>query len=176
MGPRRRIGPALAGVLEGLKLARREWAAAASDPPRGRWVPVGLVSALQDALVAALSAYDSARDEDVADPSNPEHLAPVTLLLRRARSQEYLDLPERLELSGAGHKAVETVIAARNGVLHGSGEGAGALIAADVRAVLGVLAHLCRDHPAFPAEGNAVMLALIADQISAFGRELAEAG
>ena len=55
MAPRQRIGPALGAVLEGLKLARREFEGAAADPPRMRWVPVALVSALQAGLVAALA-------------------------------------------------------------------------------------------------------------------------
>jgi len=94
MAPRERIGPALAAVLEGLKLARRELAGAETDPPRRRWVPVALVSALQAGLVAALSGYESAREGDVTDPSQPDRIAPVALLLRRARSAEYLNPPE----------------------------------------------------------------------------------
>lgn len=68
MAPRERIGPALATVLEGLKLARRELAGSEADPPRRRWVPVALVSALQAGLVVALSGYESAGEGDVTDP------------------------------------------------------------------------------------------------------------
>ncbi|MEZ6013370.1 MAG: hypothetical protein R3C08_16050, partial [Hyphomonas sp.] len=75
MAPRDRIAPALDAVLEGLKLARRELAGSESDPPRRRWVAVGLVSALQAGLVAALSGYESAGEGDIADPSQPDRVA-----------------------------------------------------------------------------------------------------
>ena len=36
------------------------------------------------ALVAALSGYDTAKEDAVRDPSHPERIAPVAMLLRRA--------------------------------------------------------------------------------------------
>lgn len=176
MTPRARIGPALAAVLEGLKLARRELAGSEADPPRRRWVPVALVSALQAGLVAALSGYESAGEGDVEDPSQPGRIAPVALLLRRAGSAEYLNPPELLELPGRVLRDIETVVTARNGVLHGP-DGAENLPVNDAfRSVLQVLQQVCLTHPSFPVAAHGVMLALIRDEISAFQRALAPIG
>jgi hypothetical protein len=176
MAPRDRIAPALDAVLEGLKLARRELAASDSDPPRWRWVAVGLVSALQAGLVAALSGYESAGEADIADPTQPDRVAPVTLLLRRARSAGCLNPPERLELSGRALRDIEAVIGARNDALHGLGEAPEAHLYDAYRSVLQVLLHICILAPAFPATGHGVILALIRDEISALDRALRPAG
>jgi hypothetical protein len=176
MAPRDRIGPALATVLEGLKLARRELAGCEADLPRERWVAVGLISALQAGLAAALSGYESAGEQDIADPSQPDRVGPVALLLRRARSAEYLNPPERLELSGQALKQIETVIVARNGVLHGLGPASDLPVNEAYASVLQVLRQICLTHPAFPVEGHGVILALIRDEISALQRHLGPVG
>jgi hypothetical protein len=176
MAPRQRIGPALGAVLEGLKLARREFEGAAADPPRMGWVPVALVSALQAGLVAALSGYESAGEGDVTDPSQPDRFAPIALLLRRARSTEYLNPPELLELPGRMVRGIETLVTARNAVLHGPGALENPVVNEAYRSVLQVLQQVCLLHPSFPVEGHGVMLALIRDEISAFERSLAPIG
>ncbi|WP_321488128.1 hypothetical protein [uncultured Hyphomonas sp.] len=176
MTPRERIGPALAAVLEGLKLARRELAGGETDPPRRRWVPVALVSALQAGLVAALSGYESAQKGDVTDPSQPDRIAPVALLLRRARSTEYFSPPELLELPGRVLRDIENVIAARNGVLHGPNGVQKPAVNEAYRSVLQVLQQICLTHPSFPLEGHGVILALIRDEISALEAALAPTG
>lgn len=176
MAPRQRIGPALGAVLEGLKLARREFEGAAVDPPRQRWVPVALVSALQAGLVAALSGYESAGEGGVTDPAQPDRTAPVALLLRRARSTEYLNPPELLELPGRMVRDIETLVTARNAVLHGPGASETPVGNDAYRSVLQVLRQVCLLHPAFPVEGHGILLALIRDEISAFERALASTG
>jgi hypothetical protein len=176
MAPRERIGPALAAVLEGLKLARRELAGAETDPPRGRWVPVALVSALQAGLVAALSGYESAEEGDVTDPSQPDRIAPMALLLRRARSTKYLNPPELLELPGRMLRDIENVVAARNGVLHGPDAAEKREVNEAYRSILQVLQQICLTHPSFPLKGHGVILALIRDEISALERALAPIG
>ena len=176
MAVRDRIGPALAAVHEGLKLARRELDGSEADPPRRRWVSVALVSALQAGLVAALSGYESAGEGDIADPSQPDKVAPVTVLLRRARSAEYLEPPERLELTGQGVRNIETVITVRNMVLHGTGAVPDPSMNDAYRSVLLVLQQVCLTHPAFPVRECGVVLALIRDEISALDRRLAPSG
>ena len=176
MAPRDRIGPALETVLEGLKLARRELAAGAADAPRRRWVAVGLATALEAGLIAALSGYESAGEGDIADPSQPDRVAPVSLLLRRARSAEYLNPPERLELPGRVLRQIETVVTARNAALHGAGLLAELPENDAFHSVLQVLQQVCLTHPAFPKERHGVLLALITDEISALRRLLASCG
>lgn len=176
MVPRERIVPALAAVHEGLKLARRELEGSRDDPPRRRWVAVALVSALQAGLVAALSGYESAGEGDIADPSQPDKVAPVTLLLRRARSAEYLDPPERLELAGRDLRNIETVITARNATLHGLGPAGNDEVNDAFRSVLQVLRQIGLTHPAFPVVDHGVILALIGDEISALERMFAPDG
>lgn len=176
MAPRDRIAPALATVLEGLKLARRELAASGVDSERLRWVPVGLVAALQAGLVAALCGYETADPEDVTDPSDPDRIAPVMLLLRRARSAERLNPPERLALSGTETRAVDGVLAVRNAALHGidpAGENPGYDA---FRTVVNALDHLCLRHPAFPVADHGVMLSLIADEVAGLRSALGESG
>lgn len=176
MSPRARIGPALSAVLEGLKLARRELAGSEADAPRRRWVSVALVSALQAGLVAALSGYESAGEGDVADPSQPDRIAPVALLLRRARSAEYLNPPELLELPGRVVRDIEQVVTARNSVLHRPDEAKSPPVNEAFRSVLQVLQQVCLTHPSFPVKEHGVMLALIRDEISALQRALAPIG
>ncbi|MCB9970650.1 MAG: hypothetical protein H6847_04020 [Hyphomonas sp.] len=171
-----RIAPALGAVLEGLKLAAREYDGAAEDAARRRWVAVGLVSALQAALVAALSGYESAAAEDAEDPSRPGRLGPVVLLLRRARSPEFLNPPERLDLSGEAQRGIAAVIDARNDVLHALGEGTALPEDAAFRSVLAAIRHACLDHPAFRPDEHGVLLALIGDEISALERATGQAG
>ncbi len=166
------IDRALGAVLEGLKLSAREHAASQDDPARRRWIAVGLVTALKAALVAALSAYESAVPEDVSDPSAPGRVASVSLLLRRARSAEYLNPPERLELAGSALRAVEDIVAARNEVLHGLGSLPSPDDAVFSQAA-GVIRHLCVTHPAFGRDRREVMLALIGDALRDFERRLA---
>jgi hypothetical protein len=176
MAPRERIGPALLAVLEGLKLARRELAGSQTDPPRCRWVPVALVSALQAGLVAALSGYESAGEGDITDPAQPDRFAPIALLLRRARSTKYLNPPELLELPGRLVRDIETVVATRNNVLHGPDGAKIPEVNGTFRSVLQALQQICLTHPSFPVEGHGVILALIRDEISALERLLAPTG
>lgn len=144
-----RTADALAAALEALRLAQREIEAAREEPGRWRWVALGLVSALQAALIAALSGYDTARPEDVANPSQPGRVAPIGLLLRRARSSEFLDAPERLDLSGTHIRRLEALIRLRNAAVHGLGfqlpERPGELVSS----ALSALRHLLVDHAAF---------------------------
>lgn len=157
----------LAGVRRGLALA------AVQDLDPG-WQAVGLVLALQGALALALTAYDTADPGDVLDrgagPGGPARLAPVSLLLRRAGSPDWLSDPERLVLSRADRRALEALMDQRNRLLHPlerpesdrSGDRAGAF--PDRRqAALKVLRHLLLGAPAFDPSGHALDLAAIGD-------------
>ena len=84
MSASEKVGPALAAALEGLKLAHRELDHVDQDPERWRWVAVGLVTAINCAIIAALSGYETALEEDTADLKMPGRVAPLKLLLRRA--------------------------------------------------------------------------------------------
>ncbi|PKP80328.1 MAG: hypothetical protein CVT79_15870 [Alphaproteobacteria bacterium HGW-Alphaproteobacteria-18] len=174
--PEVRIGDALEAVLEALRLAGRELAGADVQPERWRWVALGLVSGLQGALVAALSGYASARHEDVANPSQPEQAAPVALLLRRARSSEYLNAPERLDLSGAQLRRLEELVAMRNAAVHGLGfevpEDPKTLAATAVE----VIRHLLLTHPAFEVSRFVLFLSLIGQELSLLSAALARQG
>lgn len=171
--PETRIGDALDAALEALRLARRELAGTGSDPACWRWVALGLVSALQAALIAALSGYVSARVEEVTDPAQPGRAAPVTLLLRRARSPAYLNPPERLDLSGADLRRLDTLMAMRNAAVHGQrlvlppDPGKAAFTA------LGVIRHLVLTHPAFEMTGFDPVLTRIGTELTELGAALA---
>lgn len=161
-----RVRMALEAAHEALGLARREAAGALQDTARLRWVALGIVSTLQGVLVAALSGYETAELEAVLNPSQPERIAPVAFLLRRARSGEYLNSPERVELSGSRQRALERVIDVRNAAVHALSVEIPETFAADVRTALHLIEHLVIDAPAFDPAPVRVITALIADDIA----------
>lgn len=147
--PGTRIRFALNGAVEALKLARREAEGAREDRERLRWVAVGMVSALQCSLVAALSGYDTAELEAVLDSPQDDRVAPVSLLLRRARSQEYLSLPEKLEMTTGRLHAIERVISLRNASVHGLDATPPESFFRDAEILLDVISHLAVKAPAY---------------------------
>jgi hypothetical protein len=155
-------------------MARRELSGVDEDAARWRWVSVGFVIGLQGALVAALSGYETAADADVVDPSSPDRYAPVTLLLRRARSTDYLNGPERVEISGSTVNQIERLLTYRNAVVHGLGAGDAEGVAKGCRKVLGVVRHLVLSHPAFDASPHHLVCTLISDEVSGIERLLAD--
>lgn len=171
--PETRIGDALEAALEALRLAGRELAGTAQQPGRWRWVALGMVSALQAALVAALSGYVSARTEDVANPSQPDRVAPVALLLRRARSSEYLNPPERLELTGADLRRLEDLMTMRNAAVHGLGFQVRGDPREVVKPAADVIRHLLMTHPAFAVSRFVLNLSWIDQELARIGTVLA---
>ncbi len=169
-----RVQLALGAALEALRLAQRETSAAASDPARLRWAALGIVSALQGALVAALSGYETAALEAVLNPSQPERIAPVAFLLRRARSAEYLNTPERVVLSGSSQRALERVIDVRNAAVHALTVEIPETFARDMRVAVRLIEHLVLVAPAFDPAPVRVVTALIADALKALGSALDE--
>ncbi len=169
-----RVQRALSASLEALKLARREAEAAAADPARQRWAALGLVSALQGALVAALSGYESADLDAVLNPSQRERIAPVALLLRRARSGDYLNAPERVDLPGSRQRALDRVISVRNAAVHALSVAVPATFAEDARVATELIAHLVLEAPAFDPARVGIVSALIADELKALNMALRE--
>ncbi|KCZ99763.1 hypothetical protein HPO_05230 [Hyphomonas polymorpha PS728] len=171
--PETRIADAIEAALEALRLASREHAGTELQPERWRWVALGLVSALQAALVAALSGYASARHEDVANPSQSDRVAPIALLLRRARSSEHLNAPERLDLTGAQVRGLEELVAMRNAAVHGLGFRVPENPATLARTAVDVIRHLLLTHPAFDMSGFVLFLSLIDRELTALDTALA---
>ncbi len=161
----RRVEAALESAHAALGLARREAEGAAVDAGRLRWTALGLVSALQGALVAALSGYETAEMHAVLDPSHPERIAPVSLLLRRARGDEFLNPPERPEISGSDLRAIERVMAVRNAAVHALPAGVPETFASDARRVVALIEHLVISAPAFDSAPLRVITALISDEL-----------
>lgn len=171
-----RISTALAACLEGVRLAHREGQGVVAAPLHWRWVCVGLVSALKAALVTALSGYETARDEDIADPSEPSRMAPITLLLRRASAAQYLNAPEQLDLPRSLSQRVDRVIALRNATLHALGGDVPETILPDVSACLNLIEHLTLKHPAFDPAPHVLVRVALKDEISAFRTLLSARG
>lgn len=169
-----RVRLALSASLEALKLARREAEGAGTDPARRLWTALGIVSALQGALVAALSGYDSAVPEAVLSPSQPDRIAPAGFLLRRARSDEYLNTPERVELPSSRLRALERVINVRNLAVHALSVDVPESFAQDALVATRLIRHLVLDAPAFDPSPVRVITALIADQVKALETALSE--
>ena len=161
-----RIAAALDAALEALKLADRELVASQDDPARWRWVALGLVSALQAGLIAALSGYETAAEDDLFMPGQPDKVAPLGFLLRRARSGECLNPPERPDLTVGETARLEALSGLRNAAVHGLDfrlpTDAGAL----ARTAVDLAAHLLVRHPAFDQKPYGVPLALIRDVLA----------
>lgn len=159
-------------VAVALAFAAREVPACAEDPDRWRWVSVAMAKALQAALVAALSGYDTAAPDAVRSPSAAEQamIAPIALLLRRARSADYLDKPERLDFPGAVFANVDILLAYRNNALHGTRNTAPALNTDHLIAATKLITHLTCQHPAFPRALHALVLTRISDHARALLR------
>jgi hypothetical protein len=161
------VGQALRSAVEALRLARRELEAVDADPARWRWVALGLVTALQGGLVAALAGYETAEDDAIRNPSSPDRIAPTALLLRRARSDDYLAPPERVKLAAGQFRRIERVIELRNSAVHGLDFEVHDGVRDDIRAVLDLIEHLVFRHPAFDPKGYQLLLALISDEVRA---------
>ena len=171
-----KIAPALAGALEALKLAKREVAEVDQDPERWSWVSVGLVTALKCAAIAALSAYETAQDSDTLDLKSPTKVAPLKLLLRRARSDEFLLPPEQLSATAREIDAVLRLAAYRNEVLHGGQGDCAGSIARDADICVDMIRHFLEVAPAFDPSDHAVHCALVSDELSAIGAALRQLG
>ena len=176
MNAAEKVGPALAAALEGLKLARRELDHVEQDPERWRWVAVGLVTALKCVAMAALSGYETASAEDTADLNVSGKVAPLSLLLRRARSDRYLAPPEQLPARGAQIDAVMRLAEYRNEVVHGVLANRPGTIVSDGQVALDMIAHFVIRAPAFDPANHAVYSALLSDEVSAITRRLAALG
>jgi hypothetical protein len=171
-----KITPALASALEALKLARREVAEVERDPERWRWVSVGLVTALKCAAIAALSAYETANDADTLDLKSPTKVAPLKLLLRRARSDEFLLPPEQLPATARQIEAVLRLAAYRNDVLHGGAGDRAASIVGDANTCVILIRHFLEGAPAFDPSDYAVHCALVSDELTAIEAALRQPG
>lgn len=165
-GRQLRIAAALDAALEALKLAERELAASTDDPARWRWVALGLVSALQACLITALSGYETAAEDDLFMPGQPDKVAPLGFLLRRARSGECLNPPERPDLTLGQTAQLEALTGLRNAAVHGLDFRLPPDAAGLARTAVELCAHLLIRHPAFDPKPYAVPLALITDVLA----------
>ncbi|MFN7056426.1 hypothetical protein [Hyphomonas sp.] len=171
-----RIRDALDAAHEALKLAERELAATGEDPARWRWVALGLISALQAALIAALSGYETADPQAVLVPGQPDRAAPLALLLRRARGPDYLQPPERPDISAGTLERLDALARLRNAAVHGLAFDLPADPAALARPAVRLTGHLLIRHPAFDPRPHGVMRALLADVIRRLETGLAQGG
>ena len=149
---------------------------AGEDPERWRWIAVGLVTALKASAITALSAYETAAPEDVLDPANPGRVAPLAMLLRRARSEQYLAPPERLDVPLSHLEAARRLAAYRNEVVHGADARRPATLCVDSRTSLGMIAHFLVKAPAFQVAEHGVVCALARDEIAALQQQLEALG
>lgn len=135
--------------------------------PDWRWLSVALVKALQASLIVALSGYETALPEDIRNPSaaQDDAIAPVPLLLRRARSADYLSPPEQLTLYGPQTRHIDTLLAYRNASLHTSPAHAAMPRTSHANTALDIIEHTILRHPAFPPQPHTLNLALITDHL-----------
>lgn len=175
--------PQLAGILTS---TARALSFAAREGAQGHWgwCAVGLTSALQGACLAALMGYETAAPEDILAPGGTARadkpatvtLAPLSLLLRRVRSDRYLNPPEQVRLSRPELAALGELIALRNAMLHHwpPTEAAGLETASDGFGVaIALLRHLLCDHPAFDAAPHSRVLGAAADALDRLAQQAA---
>lgn len=162
----RRVSAALANSAEALAFAGEQ-----AEAGQWRWVAIASCIALQGALVAALSGYETAQAVDVlhpeeagqgggSAPGQAPKIATIQTLLRRVGSADYLTDPERLSGHRAAVRAALDLVALRNRAVHVSPDGERADFAAARAGVAGaceIIHHLVIAHPAFdPAANGAV--------------------
>lgn len=165
------IAEALRATLEALRLVRRELEGLGSDAARWRWIALGLVTAMQGALVAALSGYETATSEAILNPSQPDRIAPVALLLRRARSPDILVAPERVDMTAGKLRRIERILDLRNAAVHGLRFDVPDGARDDMDAALALIEHCVLRHPAFDPAAHAPVRAMIEDELRAINRE-----
>lgn len=144
---RRRVRRALETTADAL-----EFAAGQAEAGAWRWAAVATCMALQGALVAALSGYETALPAHVAHPDEAGKVASISTLMRRAASPDFLADPERLSgHTGAKRQALE-LVELRNQIVHMPLDGRTVsedAIAAALPGALALTRHLAVDHPAF---------------------------
>lgn len=163
-------------IAAALAFASREAKQGAPNKtPDWRWLSVGLVKALQASLIVALSGYETARPEDIRNPSaaQDDAIAPVPLLLRRARSADYLSPPEQLTLYGQQTRHIDTLLAYRNASLHTSPAHAATPRMSHAHTLLDIIEHTVLRHPAFAPEPHGLNLTLITDHLRTLKATLA---
>lgn len=149
----RRVRAALESAADAL-----EFAATQAEAGAWRWVAIAACMALQGALVAALSGYDTADPGAVHHPDSGEgtpRVATLQTLLRRAASPDHLHDPERLGgLAGAKRQALE-LVELRNRAVHVDLSDSPldlSRIPALMEGSTRLIRHLVLEHPAFPEE------------------------
>ena len=128
------------------------------------------------AAIAALSAYETANDADTLDLKSPTKVAPLKLLLRRARSDEFLLPPEQLPATARQIEAVLRLAAYRNDVLHGGAGDRAASIVGDANTCVILIRHFLEGAPAFDPSDYAVHCALVSDELTAIEAALRQLG
>lgn len=112
--PRPRPRPPIEATL---RFCAGQASALGESPDHWRWLSIGLVMALQESCVIALSGYETASLEDILKPGD-NSIAPLKTLLRRVRSEQYLLPPEKLTVSESTVKQALALQAARNQFSH----------------------------------------------------------
>jgi len=113
--------------------------------------------ALQGALVAALSGYETAEEAHVLAPGSPgdaPRIAAIPLLLRNCASPACLQAPERLSGFTAARRHALALVEVRNRAVHLSVDGAPLGledVPAHMAAIDPIIRHLTLVHPSFPA-------------------------
>ncbi len=138
--------------------------------------------------MCALSGYETADPVDVLDPASAKklaqwdareaglargprpagRLAAIETLLRRVSSPDYLEVPERLDITRAMQADALALVELRNAVVHFTGQGGGVEpggLKGPVEAVCRILQHLLGDAPAFSAAPHAAILGVITRDI-----------
>jgi len=163
----RRVRAALESAAEALEFTARQAEAGA-----WRWCAIGCCIALQGALVAALSGYETADAAAVEHPDSSAgapRVATIQTLLRRAASPDHLADPERLGgLTGAKRKAL-ALVELRNRAVHVDLSDSPldlSEVPALIAGPLALIHHLVVAHPAFPAEANHKNVTRIAEALA----------
>lgn len=136
-----------------LKFCVEQAEALKRSPDHWRWLTIGLVIALQEACVIALTSYETASREDIRKPGT-DQIASLKTLLRRVRSEDYLLPPEKLTASESNVKKALEFQAARNLFSHiepGTKPPDLTMLTDQAEAVLQLMDHLLVSHPAFDA-------------------------
>jgi hypothetical protein len=161
-----RVRLCLKVIHEGLSLVDREADASV-------WIPVGLNMAVQMALIAALSGYDTAEYTDSMSNFEPNRSLELGVLMARVGKPRYLNPPERVVISAFEKACIKSLATKRNALLHGSASLQAASLQ-ECQTALKLIHHTLCEAPSFPPTLDPLRMALISDLIQRLQVRFAE--
>ncbi|MGH1422842.1 MAG: hypothetical protein ACRBEQ_13590 [Hyphomonas sp.] len=159
----------LDSLHEALKLIARDWEAGPTGKP-AIGVPMAMMLAIQAACAAALLPIIDREPEILAHPRDADRLGPPSRLLSHVCAGDHLSEELRLDLSHIDERRIEMMQAWRNLTVHSLKTSAIPDAPACLELVVRIVKHLVTESPVFASGGEAVLIALLKDDLRVLER------